>query len=241
MALATRDVTEALHVLVAHLGATILSGGQMPGFRPMQVRVGTATEGMTVELLEPWGTTANDFLARFLDRHGDGPHHLTFKADNFDEALDAVRATGREPVGINRADPMWLEAFILPRDAFGTVVQIAHPSPDYPLESRFAFARTHGPEGAPVWWPAVGARADDAVRLRQVVLRVEDLPGAYAFFGGLLGGAVAGHGGDFVEVRWPGGAQLRLERGAGPEGIVRLELDGARRDLRIAGTRFVTP
>ena len=77
--------------------------------------------------------------------------------------------------------------------------------------------------------------------MRQVVLRVEDLPGAYAFFGGLLGGAVAGHGGDFVELRWPGGAQLRLERGAGPGGIVRLELDGPPRDLRVAGTRFVTP
>ncbi|HSO95041.1 MAG TPA: VOC family protein, partial [Acidimicrobiia bacterium] len=148
VALATRDVTEPLHLLVAHLGATILSGGQMPGFRPMQVRVGDATDGMTVELLEPWEPTANDFLARFLDRHGDGPHHLTFKADNFDEALDAVRATGREPVGINRADPMWLEAFVLPRDAFGTVVQIAHQTPEYPFESRFAFARRHGPAGA---------------------------------------------------------------------------------------------
>jgi hypothetical protein len=91
-----------------------------------------------------------------------------------------------------------------------------------------------------MWWPAVGPRAPTAVRLRQVVLRTEDLPGAYALFGDLLGGAVVAHGGDFVEVRWPGGAQLRLERGPAPGGIVRLELDGPRRDLRIAGTRFVT-
>jgi catechol 2,3-dioxygenase-like lactoylglutathione lyase family enzyme len=239
VAVATRDVTDALRVLVEELGATVLSGGQMPGFRPMQVRLGDEAEGMTVELLEPWEPTVNDFLARFLDRHGDGPHHLTFKADDFDAALDAVRATGRDPVGINRADPMWLEAFVLPRDGFGTVVQIAAQAPDYPFASRFGFARAHGPEGAPAWWPPVGPRAPEAVRLRQVVLRVEDLPGASAFFGDVLGGAVVGDGGDFVELRWPGGAQLRLERGEGTGGIVRLELDGPPRDLVIAGTRFV--
>ena len=240
MALATRDVTEPLRVLVGELGATVLGGGQIPGFRPMQVRLGDAEHGMTVELLEPWEPATNDFLARFLDRHGDGPHHLTVKVDDFDDALDAVRATGRDPVGVNRADPFWREAFILPRDAFGTVVQIAALSRDYAFASRFASARSHGPEGAPVWWPPVGPRAPEAVRLRQVVLRTSDLAGAGAFFGDLLGGEVGAHGPGFVELRWPGGAQLRLEAGDEPGGIVRLELDGPPRDLLIAGTRFVS-
>ena len=34
---------------------------------------------MTIELLEPWAVEQTDFLERFLARHGDGPHHLTFK------------------------------------------------------------------------------------------------------------------------------------------------------------------
>jgi hypothetical protein len=43
-----------------------------------------------------------------------------------------------------------------------------------------------------------------------------------------------------VELSWPGGAQLRLEDGDGPDGVVRLELDGSPRDRLIAGTRFVS-
>lgn len=240
MALATRDVSEPLRVLVGELGATVLSGGQMPGFRPMQVRVGDASRGMTVELLEPWETAANDFLARFLDRHGDGPHHLTFKADDFDATLEAVRATGREPVGVSRTDPWWFEAFILPRDAFGTVVQIAHMPPGEGFRARFDRARAHGPDAMPEWWPAPPPRAADAVALRQVVLRGDDPKGARAFFADLLGGELTGDGPGFVELRWPGGAQLRLEEHDGPGRIDRLELDGPPRDVRIAGTRCVS-
>lgn len=239
MALATRDVTEPLRVLVGELGATVLGGGAQRGFRPMQVRLGDAEHGMTVELLEPWDWETNDFLARFLDRHGDGPHHLTVKVDDFDDALDAVRATGREPVGVDRSDPFWREAFILPRDAFGTVVQLAATGLDHRMADRFRHAREHGAEGWPVWWPDVGPRAPRAVRLLRVVLRTDDLSGGRAFFGDLLGGVVSEPAPGVVDLRWPGGAQLRLEAGDGPGGIVRLEVDGPARDLTIAGARFV--
>ncbi len=240
MALATRDVSEPLRVLVRELGATILSGGQLPGFRPMQVRLGDGDYGMTVELLEPWEPATNDFLARFLDRHGDGPHHLTIKVDDFDAALDAVRATGRDVVGVNRADPWWHEAFIVPRDAFGTVVQLAAQPPDAGFPVRFARVRARGPDGEPAWWPAVPPRAPDPVRLRQVVLRTGDVKAGRAFFGDLLGGEVLTDGSGFVELGWPGGGRLRLEDGAEPGGISRLELEGDLPERVIAGTRFVS-
>ena len=240
MALATRDAPAALRVLVGELGATVLSGGQFPGFRPVQVRLGDGSRGMTVELLEPWETAANDFLARFLDRHGDGPHHLTIKVDDFDAALDAVRATGRDPVGVNRSDPSWLEAFLVPREAFGTVVQIAAQPPDDGFGARFARARANGPEAGPAWWPSLPARVSGAVGLRQVVLRTDDLQAGRAFFGELLGGQRVADGPGFVELRWPGGGQLRLEAGDGPPGVTRLELDGVAPERVIAGTRFVS-
>lgn len=239
MALATRDASEALRVLVGELGATVLSGGQMPGFRPVQVRLGDGDEGMTVELLEPWDPDGNDFLVRFLDRHGDGPHHLTVKVDDFDAALDAVRATGRDLVGVDRSDPSWFEAFIVPRQAFGTVVQIAAQPPDGGFAARFARVRAGGPDAQPVWWAEVPPRAPDVVRLRQVVLATEDVGAGRAFFGDLLGGHVVADGSGFVELTWPGGARLRLETGSGPGGITRLELVGTTRERVLAGTRFV--
>ena len=79
VALATRDVRDALDVLVGELGGTVLFGGNSVGFRPMQLRLGDATGGMNVELLEPWDVERNDFLERFVARHGAGAHHLTFK------------------------------------------------------------------------------------------------------------------------------------------------------------------
>ena len=98
VALATRDVRDALDILVGELGGTVLFGGHSIGFRPMQVRLGDATDGMNIELLEPWEPEKNDFLERFVTRHGAGPHHLTFKVDDLLAAMERVRAAGYQPV-----------------------------------------------------------------------------------------------------------------------------------------------
>ena len=61
---------------------------------------------MKVELLEPWDTEHNDFLARFVARTGAGPHHLTFKVDDLDARARRARARrGFTPVGIERSRP----------------------------------------------------------------------------------------------------------------------------------------
>ncbi len=239
MALATADAGPALAVLVGELGATILSGGQFPGFRPMQVRVGDAERGMTVELLEPWEPERRDFLARFLARHGDGPHHLTFKVEDFDAALDAVRATGRTPVGVDRSDPSWREAFVMPAEAFGTVVQLAAQdhAPDW--GAIYAAAAAGQPMASPAWWPEPPRPAPVAATLERVVLRTDARADALRFFGALLGGEEAAADGRGTELVWPGGGRLLLEDGAGRPGIDRLELAAPARARVVAGTRVV--
>ena len=239
MALATTDAGPALATLVGELGGLVLSGGQSRGFRPVQVRLGDATHGMTVELLEPWEVHHNDFLARFLARHGDGPHHLTVKVDDFDAALDAVRASGRTPVGVNREDPSWMEAFVVPAEACGTVVQLAAQDETGDFAARYASVEADGPLASPAWWPALPPRAPVAARLCRVVLRTPDRDGARRFFGDLLGGEDASSGPVTTELVWPGGARLCLEDHDGPAGIDRLELAGAAPERRIAGTRVV--
>jgi catechol 2,3-dioxygenase-like lactoylglutathione lyase family enzyme len=239
VALAAADATPTLQALVGELGGTVLSGGQARGFRPVQVRVGDAHRGMTVELLEVWDAASNDFLARFLARHGDGPHHLTVKVDDFDAALEQVAATGRTPVGVNRADPNWMEAFIMPAEAFGTVVQLAAQAITYDFPTRFAAATRGDPIGEPAWWPAVPARAATVAVLERVVLRTADLDGAVAFFGGLLEGHEEHAARDHVELVWPGGGRLRLEARDGPSSIDRLELAGPAPARVLAGTCFV--
>jgi catechol 2,3-dioxygenase-like lactoylglutathione lyase family enzyme len=239
VALATGDASEAIAALVGELGATVLSGGQFPGFRPVQLRVGDADRGMTVELLEPWDAAGRDFLVRFLARHGHGPHHLTFKVDDFDDALGALRDSGRSPVGVDRSDPTWLEAFVVPAEGFGTVVQLAQAAEPGDFAARFALAARDGPFADPAWWPPPPPRAVPPAALRRVVLRTRNRGDALAFFGGLLGGREVGTTDGATELAWPGGARLVLEDGGARPGIDRLELVGPAPTRTIAGTRVV--
>jgi methylmalonyl-CoA/ethylmalonyl-CoA epimerase len=243
VALATRDVAGPLDILVGELGGLVLSGGHSVGFRPMQVFLGDATGGMKVELLEPWEPEHNDFLERFITRHGAGPHHLTFKVPDLAAVIERVRAAGYSPVGVDLTDAAWREAFVAPKEAHGTVVQLAES--DAPLTSpleEYRFAAEHGSGGDPVWWPEPPPRAEPPAFLRRVVLRTPSLPATRDFFTGLLHGETVATGCGWVELAWPGDGHLRIEEQAGtPPGIDRLELEGSgpRRELVVAGVRVV--
>jgi catechol 2,3-dioxygenase-like lactoylglutathione lyase family enzyme len=241
VALAMRDVREPLGLLVARLGGTVISGGEWVGFRPMQVFLGDEAGGMKVELLEPWAVERNDFLDRFLARHGDGPHHLTFKVDDLEGTLAEATAAGFTPVSVDLSQPEWREAFLLPSQAHGTVVQLADSnlSTGLPLDE-LAAARRHGPMASPRWWPDPPAPAATHARLRRIVLRSRSLGGARMLFVDLLGGTPVGTGPgeESLELEWPGGARLRIEPGDEP-GVDRLELEGPADDLTVAGARFV--
>ncbi len=179
-------------------------GGLGRGFAPAQLRFGN---GARVEVLMPNDSHLNDFLHRFLTASGPGPHHLTFKVPDLTLAVEAARSSGFEPIGIDRRDPEWLEAFLHPHEATGVVVQMAEaygtwssPAPDdFPVARR---QRVDG--GGPV----------SAAELRWVVHAVADLGAGLALFGGLLGGQVLnrGHQSDhrWVELTWGGPLGLRL-------------------------------
>lgn len=185
------------------LGARWKSGGAGVGFSPAQLSFGN---GARLELLMPGNVEDDDFLARFLDRHGPGPHHLTFKVPDLDVALAAATAAGYSPIGIDRSEPGWQEAFLSPREATGVVVQLAQaahewvndPPPDFP-----AGART-GSDGTPL----------PAAHLELVVHAVARLAEGLDLFAGLLGGTEARSGEEdgvaWAELRWGGPLGLRL-------------------------------
>jgi catechol 2,3-dioxygenase-like lactoylglutathione lyase family enzyme len=243
VALATRDVGPALDVLVGELGGLVLFGGQGPGFRPMQVRLGDAEEGMTVELLEPWDTDRNDFLERFLTRSGGGPHHLTFKVPDLEAMLERVRSAGFAPVGIDTSDPEWKEAFLHPREAHGTVVQLAEAEHHFATRAEFLdHVRTQGPNGHPRWWPEPPPPGTRRGHLRRVVVATPSLPSTLGFFAGLLGGQEVAAGEGWVELAWPGDGRVKLEhRPRTSPGVDRLEgeIDGDAAEFDVAGIRFL--
>jgi methylmalonyl-CoA/ethylmalonyl-CoA epimerase len=241
VALAAADTAEALRFLTGDLGGTILFGGQGTGFRPMQVWLGSAAgDGMPVELLEPWAVDENDFLARFVARHGAGPHHLTFKVPSLADALSRVRAAGFHPVNVDESDPEWKEAFLMPREAHGTVVQLAesHGHPETRKELLDDVAE-NGPNAHPRWWTDPAPPSGHGT-LRRVVLRTPSLVSALAFFAAVLQGDVEHESDGYADLVWPRGARVALEeRADAPPGVDRLEVIGLETERTVIGTRFV--
>jgi methylmalonyl-CoA/ethylmalonyl-CoA epimerase len=242
VALATRDPDAVLAELVSGLGGTLIDGGDGVGFRWVQVRLGSASEGMTVEVLVPWQVHQFDFLHRFLERHGPAQHHITFKTPDLAATLQRVRAAGFRPTGVNLESPEWKEAFLVPREAHGTVVQLAQVAADFPpLAERLAeVERRGGPLRDEIWWTAPERRAGPPAVLERIVLGTTSVTAALGFFGGLLGGDVAESAADRAELVWPGGGRIRLEEDGGRPGFRRLEVvdaAGGAREIELAGAR----
>ncbi len=120
-AIATRSIASALPLY------RDLLGGRPNGFERQSGR-GFAwltlryPNGAQVELLEPTGP---GFLETFLEKYGEGPHHMTFIVADVRHAVERARAAGLRVVDEDYRDPRWQEAYISPRSAFGTIVQLA--------------------------------------------------------------------------------------------------------------------
>jgi len=108
-----------------------LLGGKPNGFERLSTR-GFAwltlqyPNGSQVELLEPAGD--GGFLRNFLERYGERAHHMTFIVADLRQAVVAARGAGLRVVDEDYTDPRWQEAFISPRTAFGTIIQLAQTS-----------------------------------------------------------------------------------------------------------------
>lgn len=195
------------------LGGAWIGSGATSGFANNQL---SYAQGMNLEILRPHRVEDDDFLRRFLDHTGPGPHHLTFKVVDIRVAIDALTAAGYPPVSVNLAYREWMEAFLHPKASHGVVVQVAESHDD---------DWVHPP--APEQFPP--ARPTAPASLLRVTHTVPSLEAADTLFEDvLLGREVAqgvgscdGHrlpegSGRWRDLSWPGGGCLRLVEPAGP-------------------------
>jgi methylmalonyl-CoA/ethylmalonyl-CoA epimerase len=122
VAVAVHSIRQALQLYRDGLGGEYLMGGDQDTWRWLQLRF---PGGGKVELLEPLG---EGFLSRFLESRGEGLHHVTFKTDDIEAAIEHLRGLGYELVDVNVSDPHWKEAFLRPSKSHGTLIQIAQSS-----------------------------------------------------------------------------------------------------------------
>lgn len=90
------------------------------GFSTLQLRY---PHGGGIELIAPYGPSG--FLHDFLAKRGEGVHHITFLVDDLRAAVAEARAAGARVVDEKYENPRWFEAFISPKSANGTIVQLA--------------------------------------------------------------------------------------------------------------------
>jgi methylmalonyl-CoA/ethylmalonyl-CoA epimerase len=180
------------------LGGTWVAGGFAYGFRSAQVRF---RHGMKVEVIAPHNVEQNDFLQRFLDRSGPGPHHLTYKVGDIVEALAIAEEHGYPPVNVDLSDPDWKEGFLHPKSAHGIVIQLAQAQGEWT-----------GPP--PDDFPS--PRPSEPADLVRVVHLVAALGPARDLFEAVLGGNTNDEGDGWVELEWPGSGRVRIVEAATP-------------------------
>jgi len=122
VSIAVRDMRTAIPFYSETLGASFLFAGERhdQGFRWGQFRF---PGGGKVELVTPAGS--GGFVARFLERRGEGVHHVTLKVPDIRRALTHLGDRGVPLFNVSIDRPEWKEAFIHPRDANGTLIQLA--------------------------------------------------------------------------------------------------------------------
>jgi methylmalonyl-CoA/ethylmalonyl-CoA epimerase len=120
VAIAVNSIPEALKLYRDTLGGEFITGGdsEKNEIRTVQLVVG----GLKIELMQPIGE--DSYLQRFIDKHGQGFHHMTiFVADLF-EAIATLEASGYEVVDTDPSSLPWQETYVRPRSGFGTLIQI---------------------------------------------------------------------------------------------------------------------
>jgi methylmalonyl-CoA/ethylmalonyl-CoA epimerase len=124
VSMAVWDIDAALP-LVEMMGGRLKDGGDAPskGFRWIQFDLPGSSRLEMIQPLDQGDT--NNFLVRYLDRHGEGMHHMTLKVRDIGEAMQAAGRLGFEVVGVDVTAANWKEAFLHPRSANGVVVQLA--------------------------------------------------------------------------------------------------------------------
>lgn len=133
VAVAVNSIKPAMKLFRDALGGEYLMGGDENGiWRWLQLRY---PGGGKVELLEP---LAEGFLTRFLEGRGEGLHHVTFKTDDIVSAIEHIGRCGYELVDVNIDNPHWKEAFLRPKQAHGTLIQVAQSAAPDDVVKEFA-------------------------------------------------------------------------------------------------------
>jgi methylmalonyl-CoA/ethylmalonyl-CoA epimerase len=122
VAIAVRDLDAAVGWYAANFGATVAHRERIEsdGVEEALIKVADSY----IQLLTPTSDTSP--VAKFLDRNGEGLHHVGYRVDDCAAALAGLKANGarvidEQPRPGSRGTTV---AFVHPKGAFGTLVEL---------------------------------------------------------------------------------------------------------------------
>jgi methylmalonyl-CoA epimerase len=123
--IAVKSVAEARKFWEGVMGAKFMYDHDNPGagYRLVELDL----NGLTVELLEPLG--ADSFLHQYLEKKGEGMHHLTFALPDVKKAAFELKESGVRVVDEIEFSPTSYECFISPRSSHGVLIQLGSGYP----------------------------------------------------------------------------------------------------------------
>ena len=123
--IAVKSVAEARKFWEEVMGAKFMYDHDNPsaGYKLIELDL----NGLTVELLEPLGD--DSFLHTYLEKKGEGMHHLTFALPDVKKAAFDLKNSGVRVVDEIEYSPGSYECFISPRSSHGVLIQLGSGYP----------------------------------------------------------------------------------------------------------------
>ena len=76
---------------------------------------------VSIELIEPIGNEG--VMAKFLEKRGEGFHHICYEVDNIHSAVSSLKESGMEVLGEPKPGAEGLSVFLHPRGTHGVLVE----------------------------------------------------------------------------------------------------------------------
>ena len=123
--IAVKSLVEARKFWEGVMGAKLMYEWENPhaGYKLVELDL----NGLTVELLEPLGD--DSFLHKYLEKKGEGMHHLTFALPDVKKAASELKESGVRVVDEIEYSPASFECFISPRSSYGVLIQLGSGYP----------------------------------------------------------------------------------------------------------------
>jgi hypothetical protein len=122
VAIAVPERTSALERYLHQFGGGSVASGRRAGITIDQV---SFSRGTKLEVVGPDPQSSDRARTDdFLRRHGSIVHHVTVLVESVEEVVAQLKLVGVRPVGVYLDDPRYQEAFVLPNEGGGVMVQL---------------------------------------------------------------------------------------------------------------------